>query len=139
MACRADVAEIPARGRDERARAGKGTQHILDLLPGQLVDPVANLEPARLRIPVVDVEGAELRLLKGATAVLAQPVPPVIIMEMAMGTSSVFGYVPNDLIEFIRSKADFNFYKIDEINGKLIEITGFAPDDIGANVICVPA
>ena len=87
----------------------------------------------------VDVEGAELSLLKGATAVLTQPVPPVIIMEMALGTSSVFGYVPNDLIEFIRSKADFKFYKIDEVNRRLIPIMNFAPGDVGSNVVCVPS
>ncbi|MEQ1762646.1 MAG: FkbM family methyltransferase [Pyrinomonadaceae bacterium] len=87
----------------------------------------------------VDVEGAELSLLKGATKIFSQSVPPIIVMEMALATSSPFGYVPNDLIEFIRSQADFNFYKIDEINRRLIRISGFARDDIGANVLCVPA
>lgn len=87
----------------------------------------------------VDVEGAELSVLKGATKLFEQAIPPVIVMEMALGTSLPFGYVPNDLIEFIRSKADFDFYKIDVVNRRLILIPGFESSDIGANVLCIPA
>jgi len=86
-----------------------------------------------------DVEGAELGLLKGAEKLFKQAVPPAIIMEMARGTSSSFGYAPNDLIEFIKSKSDFKFYKIDEVNRRLILLEEFAPSDPGANVLCIPA
>ncbi len=58
---------------------------------------------------------------------------------MALGTTQGFGYLPNDLIEFIRSRADYLFYKLDDTNGSLTEIDGFVPEDIGANVLCVPS
>ena len=84
-----------------------------------------------------DVEGAELSLLKGAETLFRQQVPPIIVMEMALATSRPFGYIPNDLIEFIRSRADYAFYKIDEVKWRLIPIQGFDRSDIGANVLCV--
>lgn len=86
-----------------------------------------------------DVEGAELDLLKGASSIFKQEVPPVIVMEMAKGTSSRFGYLPNDLIAFIGSRASYDFYAIDETGRSLSKINGFEPDDIGANVICIPS
>lgn len=60
-------------------------------------------------------------------------------MEMARGTASTFGYVPNDLIEFIKSKSDFKFYKIDEVKCGLIPLKEFAASDPGANILCIPA
>ncbi len=87
----------------------------------------------------VDVEGAELNLLKGSGTMLGQAVPPVIVMEMAIGQSRHFGYVPNDLIEFIRSRADYDFFQMDEIGRRLEPIDRLADDDPGANVLCVPA
>ncbi len=57
---------------------------------------------------------------------------------MALGTTKGFGYLPNDLIEYIRSKADYDFFSIDERSRTLRKIEGFQPDDIGANVLCVP-
>lgn len=86
----------------------------------------------------IDIEGAELMMLKGADKLFEQNVPPIFEIEMALATSKGFGYVPNDLIEFLKSKADFDFYAIDEINGKMEKISGFKPDDIGANVLCLP-
>jgi FkbM family methyltransferase len=86
----------------------------------------------------VDVEGAELGLLKGAERLFKQKRPPTILMEMALNQTKNFGYSPNDLIVFLRERGDYVFYKIDEIKAELIEIGGFAPDDIGANVICIP-
>lgn len=87
----------------------------------------------------VDIEGAELGFLKGADRLFKQERLPTILMEMALNQTKNFGYLPNDLIEFIRQRASYNFYKIDEIKSELIQIDGFAPDDIGANVICIPA
>lgn len=86
----------------------------------------------------VDIEGAELMFLKGATELFAQKTPPMIVMEMALETSRHFGYTPNDLIEFIKSQAEYEFYSIDEYQIKLNKISGFAKEDIGANVLCVP-
>ena len=86
----------------------------------------------------VDVEGAELMFLQGAGTLFEQSMPPVIIMEMALNTTKNFDYYPNELIRFIKSKADYNFYKIDDAQQKLVGIEGFAADDIGANVLCYP-
>lgn len=87
----------------------------------------------------VDIEGSELAFLEGAAGLFDQPVPPIIIMEMALNTSMPLGYRPDDLIRFIRDRGLYHFYKIDERSGRLLPIEGFDPDDIGANALCVPA
>lgn len=87
----------------------------------------------------VDIEGAEMMFLKGAESLFRQSVPPVFLMEMALAQTRNFGYVPDDLIEHMRQRSEFEFYKVDELVGRLTPIEGFAPDDIGANVFCVPA
>ena len=86
----------------------------------------------------VDIEGAELMFLKGAEKLFAQATPPIWLMEMALQQTSNFGYRPNDLIDFMRERAEYDFYKVDEPNSKLIKIEGFRDGDIGANVICFP-
>ncbi len=86
----------------------------------------------------VDIEGAEMMFLKGADKLFKQKVPPIWLMEMALQQTKNFGYLPDDLIKFMREQADYEFYKVDEINAKLIKIDGFEKDDIGANVICFP-
>lgn len=86
----------------------------------------------------MDIEGAELMMLKGANSLFEQERPPIWEIEMALATTKGFGYLPNDLIEFIRSKADYDFYLIDELSSGLRKIDGFEPDDIGANVLCIP-
>lgn len=86
----------------------------------------------------VDVEGAEMMFLRGAKKLFEQSKPPVIFMEMALGTTKEFGYKPNDLIEFIKNQATYDFYALDETKEKLIRIEGFSDDQIGANALCVP-
>jgi len=86
----------------------------------------------------VDIEGAELNFLKGAELLLQQQKPPIFLMEMALNQTRNFGYLPNDLIQFLRSRADYRFLKIDETNERLIEIDAFENDDMGANVLCLP-
>ncbi|MBK8467145.1 MAG: FkbM family methyltransferase [Chloracidobacterium sp.] len=86
----------------------------------------------------MDVEGAELMALQGASKLFEQERLPIFEIEMALATSKGFGYIPNDLIEFIRSKASYDFYAIDETHFTLQKIDGFEPDDIGANVLCLP-
>ena len=86
----------------------------------------------------VDIEGAEMMFLKGAERLFAQTKPPIFLMEMALQQTKNFGYVPNDLIEFMRARADYEFFRVDEPREKLIKIDGFDADDIGANVICFP-
>ena len=86
----------------------------------------------------LDIEGAEMMFLRGAAKLFEQEIPPFIIAEMALGTTKNFGYLPNDLIEFIRARADYKFFALDEVNQILEEIEGFTPEQIGANVLCVP-
>jgi FkbM family methyltransferase len=86
----------------------------------------------------VDVEGAELMFLKGAKKIFQQQKPPIIFMEMALATSVQFGYKPNDLIKFIKSQADYDFFALDEKDEKLVRIEGFSDEQIGANVLCIP-
>lgn len=86
----------------------------------------------------VDIEGAELMFLHGAKRLFGQDIPPIFLMEMALQTTRNFDYLPNDLIEFIGLQRAYDFYAVDEINGSLKNITGFAEGDIGANVFCIP-
>lgn len=86
----------------------------------------------------LDIEGAELLFLKGAENLFKQKTPPIFLVEMALATAKNFDYVPNDLIEFMRERAAYDFYAVDEIESKLKKIEGFALEDIGANVICIP-
>jgi FkbM family methyltransferase len=87
----------------------------------------------------VDVEGAELGVLRGARRLLAQAVPPIWIVEMARNTTAAFGYRPQDLIEHLRSSADYAFFAIDERTTEIVPIDAFTDEDIGANTLCVPA
>lgn len=87
----------------------------------------------------VDIEGAELMLFKGAGKLFRQKVPPIWMIEMALGTTRGFNYLPNDLVSYMKEQADYEFYAVDEVSLSLIPIDGFAPDDIGANVLCIPA
>lgn len=87
----------------------------------------------------VDVEGAELGVLRGASRLLAQAVPPIWIIEMARNTAAGFGYQPQDLIDHLQSRADYTFFAIDERTTELMAITRFAAEDIGANTLCLPA
>lgn len=86
----------------------------------------------------VDIEGAEMMFLKGAEKVFQQPVPPIWLMEMALHQTKNFGYTPNDLVSFLRERGPYEFYRVDETNGVMLKIHGFEPDDIGANVFCIP-
>lgn len=86
----------------------------------------------------VDIEGSEMNFLKGAEKLFRQKTPPIWLMEMGLEQTRHFGYLPNDLIDFMRQRADYDFYRVDEPNSKLVPIEGFAKDDPGANVICFP-
>lgn len=87
----------------------------------------------------VDVEGAELMLLKGGEKLFQQDRPPIWMIEMALGTTKGFGYIPNDLITFMRNRVDYEFYAVDEPRLTLKPISGFSRDHIGANVLCIPS
>lgn len=86
----------------------------------------------------LDIEGSELSCLRGAGRLFAQAVPPLWIVEMALATTRGFGYTPNDLVRCFRDRGVFDFYTIDEIDGALTALDGFAPHHPGAYVLCVP-
>jgi FkbM family methyltransferase len=86
----------------------------------------------------VDIEGAELGMLKGATAFFEQKIPPIFEIEMALNTSKWFGYSPNDIIEFMTGQYNYEFFAINERSQKIEKFNKFDPNDIGANVLCVP-
>jgi FkbM family methyltransferase len=86
----------------------------------------------------MDIEGAELMMLKGASKLFVQEQLPVLEIEMAMATTRSFDYNPNDLIQYIKQRGDYNFFAIDESKIKLRQINDFGPLDIGANVLCLP-
>ncbi|MBP9664953.1 MAG: hypothetical protein KBD94_10045, partial [Pyrinomonadaceae bacterium] len=60
------------------------------------------------------------------------------MIEMAIATTTNFGYHPNDLLDLIASQADYEFYAVDEWNGTVRGFERFAADEIGANVFCIP-
>lgn len=86
----------------------------------------------------MDVEGAELMCLRGAGKLFDQEVPPIWMIEMAEATARGFGYLPDELIKYMRSRAEYEFYAVDERSRAVFRIDGFAPNEIGANVLCVP-
>ncbi len=86
----------------------------------------------------MDIEGAEMMMLEGADVLFNQKRPPIWEIEMALDTTRGFGYLPNDLIEYMRGKTDYEFYAIDEISFGLRRIEGFTAEDKGANVLCLP-
>lgn len=87
----------------------------------------------------VDIEGAELMFLKGAGRLFAQKRLPVILMEMSPETCAAFNYKPDDLIEFISSRAHYDFFVLDERKKRLSRIRHFDGKRGGANVLCIPS
>ncbi len=92
----------------------------------------------RVDLVKVDIEGAELLFLKGARRLFEHDNKPILLMEMAYESTREFGYLPNDLVEHVRKQGEYSFYRVDESKTWLIKIDGFSPDDIGANVFCIP-
>jgi len=86
----------------------------------------------------VDIEGAEIMFLKGATRLFDQKTPPVILMEMSRETCRAFDYSPEDLLEYISSRARYDFFVLNEKLEKLDPIRHFGAHPAGANVLCVP-
>ena len=86
----------------------------------------------------VDIEGAEMKFLEGGKKMFSQKVPPIMMIEMSLLTSLPFGYVPDDLIKFIKKHGEYEFYALDEITQTIKLIEGFKEGDLGANVLCMP-
>jgi len=120
--------------------AGKANQ-ASDVFPIRIKTLDSYLEEKNIRrvdFIKVDIEGAEMMFLKGAQKIFEQKRAPVIYMEMTLETSREFGYLPNDLIIFLKNKASYQFFRVDEVGRKLVRIEEFTPEDVGANVLCLP-
>ena len=130
-------ANLPS-GFSSFATAGKAVQETFSVPMTTLNSYLIENNVRDVDFMKIDIEGAELMFLKGATKLFEQKTPPVIMAEMALATTDGFGYLPNDLIEFLRGRAAYKFYALNDFDGTLRKIEGFAPDDIGANVLCVP-
>ncbi len=130
-------ADLPS-GHSSLSDMGKEEFQTFDVPMTTLDSYLAEHKIENVDFIKLDIEGAEMMFLRGATKLFEQPIPPFIIAEMALGTTKGFGYLPNDLIEFIRRCADYRFYALDETKFVLEEIEGFTPEQIGANVLCVP-
>jgi FkbM family methyltransferase len=96
-------------------------------------------EIGHVKFVKIDIEGSELSMLRGADRLFRQTPPPIFEIEMARDTTSQFGYLPDDLIKYMKEQSDFEFYAIDEKNFTLKLIKGFSPEEDGANVLCVPS
>jgi FkbM family methyltransferase len=123
-------ASLSAQGRDDFATVTCPVRPLDDVLEEAHTGPVAFAK--------MDVEGSERSVLEGAPRLLAQRVPPVWLIEMARATSRTFGYGPDALVALLRASGPTRFFAVDEARGRLGEIRGFAPGDVGANVLCVP-
>lgn len=93
---------------------------------------------ANVHFVKVDIEGAEMMFFKGAERLFTQNQPPIFLVEMAVEQTRNFGYMPNDLIDSISERGEYDFYTVDEALFKLRKLDRFADGDIGANVFCIP-
>lgn len=125
-------------GHSSLARNGdeKVTEKIIKTITLDSYLSDKNIE--RIDFIKIDIEGSELKFLEGGKKMFSQDVPPVIIMEMALDTTRPFGYLPDDLIRFIDNHGDYEFFALDEVNSQIVKIKGFKPEEIGANVLCMP-
>jgi FkbM family methyltransferase len=83
----------------------------------------------------IDVEGAELEVLRGARQTL-KTYRPSVIFETD-GNADRFGYTRQDIIEFIRSQAAYNFRF--PTSAGLIDAGDRLYDDQESDIVAVPA
>ena len=84
-----------------------------------------------------DVEGAEMMVIKGATHLFSSNNPPIILVEMNITTSNLFGYKPEDPLKEIQKLNEYKFFKV--INGKKIkELERLNIYENGDNILCLP-
>lgn len=123
-------ASLSDQGRTDFATIRCRVRRLDDILDEERVGDVSFVK--------LDVEGAEMGVVEGGARLFAQTVPPVLLAEMARATTRSFGYGPAALVETLRRLAGYRFFAVDEVAGRLAEVRGFAPEDAGANVLCVP-
>ena len=84
-----------------------------------------------------DVEGAEMMVIKGGTQLFSSNNPPIILIEMNIATSNLFGYKQEDLLKEIQKLNEYKFFKV--INGKKIkELENLNEIKHRNNIFCFP-
>ena len=83
----------------------------------------------------IDIEGAELLALRGATAMLAE-MRPVVILELFDQSLRQLGASAKDVGAFLR-EASYTICNMDDATG-LLSVAGPISDEVAANVIAVP-
>ncbi len=132
---------LPKNTADGHASISNFGHRDAKVFPGRMITLDSYLKKNGIkdvRFVKADIEGAELAMLKGAKTLFEQEKPPIWEIEMALDTTRGFGYLPNDLIKYIGSQREYDFYAIDEESFAMRKIENFAPADVGANVLCVP-
>lgn len=81
-----------------------------------------------------DVEGAEMLVIKGAKSLLSSLKPPMWLLEINTETSAFFGYRPCDILYFLQSKNDYEFYRV--AKKKLVRLSSNHDYKHGDNVLC---
>jgi FkbM family methyltransferase len=125
-------------GHASMASKGKIDVETFDCPMITLDDYLSDNRIGAVNFVKADIEGGELMFLQGARRLFTQDMPPIFLMEMALEATRHFGYKPNDLLAFIGGEADYLFYSVDEIRGRVKQITSFGENDLGANVFCIP-
>lgn len=92
----------------------------------------------RLDLIKMDTEGAELKVLQGADQLLSRDIPPIWIIELNTETSASFGHTPTDVLDYIASKNDYQFYRIVRGWGATKLMNSTSDYQNGDNAICIP-
>jgi FkbM family methyltransferase len=98
---------------------------------------VAERQLRKVDLIKVDVEGAELKVLEGASKLFSTDTPPMWLFEMNQETSSAFGYHPGDILDMLKKKSDYEFYRIKGAWGRLEYLNSTSDCQNGDNVLCV--
>lgn len=92
----------------------------------------------RVDLVKMDVEGAEMGVLAGASRLFSLESPPVWIIEMNMETAGGFGHAPHELLDFISSKGNYTFFRIERGWESVIRMRDTHDYHHGDNAVCVP-
>jgi FkbM family methyltransferase len=92
----------------------------------------------RVDLVKLDVEGGEMAVLRGANTLFELPSPPIWIIEMNVETAPLFDYAPEDLLEYVRARGNYQFVRIKEGWGRVHRMESLGGYAHGDNVVAVP-
>lgn len=99
---------------------------------------IADNNVGRLDFIKMDTEGAELKVLSGAKQLLRRENPPTWIIELNEETSASFGHSPTEVLDFIASHNDYQFYRVVRGWGQVRKMQSTSDYQNGDNAICIP-